>query len=153
MPTRNTMWLYNIFTNTVYKKIYLTYTLIQFETAFHQSLMSPAYHSSQRNYTLDLICKMNWLVSTCAPRTTKSLNCCRTLVQNGLKLKRKGQNESLCPINLLLLLLFFSIKPACFKKHLYRRQGQSGSHFLMFTLNEERESCSFLFLEELLSKL
>ena len=31
------------------------------------------------------------------------------------------------------------MKPTCFKKYLHRRQGQSGFHFLIFILNDERE--------------
>ena len=39
----------------------------------------------------------------------------------------------------------FYKKPTCFKKHLHRRQGQSGFHFLIFILNDEREVKFFIF--------
>ena len=41
--------------------------------------------------------------------------------------------------------IIFYIKPTCFKKHLHRRQGQSGFHFLVFILNNEREVQFFIF--------
>ena len=80
------------------------------------------------------------------PKTQKSLNLRWTLAQNGLNLKKKEERVKVLMFRKFFVeLISFYKKPTCFKKHLHRRQGQSGFHFLIFILNDKREVQLFIF--------
>ena len=114
-------------------KIKLTNTLTHFEPTFHQNPMSPAIVQLIEQLT-------TWLY---APQNTEIPQLPLNVEPKWIKLKTKWQ--SLCSVNFFVAFIIFYLKPTCLKKHLHRRQGQSGFHFLIFILNDEREVQFFIF--------
>ena len=109
MLTWNISWLCNFFTPAVYKWGYIRNTFSNLSLLSTKVRFALQSCSSKRNQLLDLISKINRLVSICSPQTQKSLNLCRTLGQNELNLKKKKTSEqSSCSVNFLLLWYFTS---------------------------------------------
>ena len=86
-----------------------------------------------------------------APQNTEIPKLPLNIGPNWVKLKKKKKKKKKEKVAALMFckffvaLLIFYIKSTCFKKHLHRRQGQSGFHFLTFILIDEREVQFFIF--------